>query len=217
MIPGDGNPWTANGNHGTHSAGAVWALLLARYAIGEGAAGETEGGPGVPSKITELRIDTVRIMAAAGPYADTELKSTIAHELGHAANLWHHGDGLDYTISGDVLLKRKNGTTKNFVCASRDCFQTAVQHGAFSGDDRCILRYDSTDFCEDPKGNCEWTVGDRRVHGRRYGYDPPGTIYCETAKVSGVNDTSKPPNQAGDPSSGRGECRYRFCVNSSKH
>jgi hypothetical protein len=216
-IAGDGNTWTVNGNHGSHSLGTAWALRLVRYAIGEGAVGETEGGPGVPSKIEEVRIDTVRIAVAAGPYADAELKSTIAHELGHATNIWHHGDGLDYAIAGDVLLRRKDGTTKNFVCASKDCFQAAVQHGAFSGDDRCIMRYDSTDFYEDPGGNCEWTVGRRKVRGRRYGYDPPGTIYCETRKGSGVNDTTKPPNKAGDTSPDRGECKYKFCVNSAKH
>ena len=214
---GEGNNNTANGNRGTHTKGKVYAIKLLRYAIGEGAAGETEGGPGVPSRIQEVRIDTVRIAAAAGPYADAELKSTIAHELGHATNIWHHGDGLDYAIAGDVLCRRKNGTTKNFICASKDCFQAAVQHGAFSGDDKCIMRYDSTDFYEDAGGNCEWKVGPKTVHGRRYGYDAPGTIFCESTKGTGVNDTSKPPNKAGDAMAGRGECKYKFCVNSAKH
>ena len=217
MIARDGNQWTVNRNHGTASLGTVFALRLARYAIGEGAAGETEGGPGVPSKIIEVRIDTARIAAAAGPYAAAELKSTIAHELGHATNIWHHGVGLDYAIEGDVLCRRKNGTSKNFVCAGKGCYQAAVQHGAFSGNDQCIMRYTSTDFYEDSGGNCEWKAGRKTVKGRVFGYDPPGTVYCESGKGTGVNDTSKTPNKAGDASQGLGECKYKFCVNSGKH
>ncbi len=217
MIAGDGNTWTVNRNRGTHSLGTVWALRLVRYAIGEGAAGETEGGPGVPSRIIEVRIDTARIAAAAGPYAAAEIKSTIAHELGHAINIWHHGDQLDYSIPGDVLCRRKNGTVANFICAAKDCYEAAVQHGMYSGNDQCILRYNSTNFYEDPGGNCEWKVGRKTVKGRVFGYDAPGAIYCETGKGTGVNDPSKKPNKAGDASPDRGECKYKFCVNSGKH
>jgi hypothetical protein len=217
MIPGDGNTWTVNKNHGAHSLDTVWALRLVRFAIGEGAAGETEGGPGVPSKIIEVRIDTARIAAAAGPHAGAELKSTIAHELGHAINIWHHGDGVDYSIAGDVLCRKKNGTVANFICATKDCFEAAVQHGMYSGNDQCIMRYNSTNFYETPAGNCEWKAGGKLVKGRTFGYDAPGTIYCETGKGTGVNDTSKTPNKAGDASPGRGECTYKFCVNSRKH
>lgn len=217
MEARDGNPWTVNPNHGTHTAGTVYALRLLRYAIGDGAVGETEGGPGVPAKITEVRIDTARIAAAAGPYADAELKSTIAHELGHATNIWHHGDGLDYSIQGDVICRKKDGTRKNFVCAGKECYEAAVQHGMYSGNDACIMRYNSTNFYEDAGGNCEWTRGGKKVLGRVFGYDAPGTTYCESAKGTGVNDTSKKPNKAGDAMGGRGECSYRFCVNSRKH
>lgn len=217
MVAGDGNQWRANGNRATASLGTVWALRLVRYVIGEGAVGETEGGPGVPKKIIEVRIDTARIAAAAGPHADAELKSTIAHELGHATNVWHHGDGLDYSIPGDVLCRKKDGTVKNFVCAGKDCFEAAVQHGMYSGNDQCIMRYNSTNFYETATGNCEWTRNGKKVKGRVFGYDTPGALYCESGKGTGVNDTSKAPNKAGDATAGRGECKYKLCVNSNKH
>jgi hypothetical protein len=87
----------------------------------------------------------------------------------------------------------------------------------YSGNDGCIMRYNSTSFYEDAGGNCEWTRGGKKVTGRVFGYDAPGKTFCESAKGTGVNDVSKKPNKAGDAMGGRGECTYRFCVNSGKH
>jgi hypothetical protein len=79
------------------------------------------------------------------------------------------------------------------------------------------MRYNSTNFYETATGNCEWTRNGKKVKGRVFGYDTPGALYCESGKGTGVNDTSKAPNKAGDATAGRGECKYKLCVNSNKH
>ena len=72
--------------------------------------GEAKGGPGTPNKIKEVIIDV-----AAVYLCKEDLDSIIAHELGHAVNIWHHGE-TDY----DGLARRG---------------------GLWSGDISCVMRY----------------------------------------------------------------------------
>jgi hypothetical protein len=214
---------TPNGNHQT-----VYAIWLHKGPIENGVVGDTDGGPCVPAKIKikGVTIDSALIAAAYGAYASSELQSTIAHELGHATNVWHHGDGLDYVV-GDVRCRRPDGSVKNYLCsgppgggprkAADDCYEVAVKGGMYSGNDTCMMRYDMTHFYENPAGNCEWKRGGKTVRGKLYGQDPPGMSMCENPRGTGVNDASNPDNKAGDASSGRGECKYKFCLNNKKH
>jgi hypothetical protein len=204
----------------------VYDIWLRKGFIEEGAVGEADGGPGVPAKITRVTIDAALIAAAYGALAGPELQSTIAHELGHATNVWHHGDGPDYSV-GDVMCRRQNGTVRNYLCsapakggprtATDNCYGVAAKGGSFSGNDTCMMRYDMTHFYENPSGNCEWKRGGKTVRGKLYGQDPPGMSICESPRGTGVNDASNPNNKAGDASSGRGECKYKFCLNNKKH
>jgi hypothetical protein len=211
-----------NGNRET-----VYAIWLRKAPIGDGGVGDTDGGPGVPAKIRSVTIDTALIEAAYGAYAASEKQSTIAHELGHATNIWHHGEKPpDYDV-GDVLCRRPDGSVKNFLCSSpsaggprkraEDCYEVAAKGGMYSGNDSCVMRYDMTHFYENPNGNCEWKRGGRKVLGKLYGQDPPGMSLCESPRGTGVNDASNPDNKAGDASAGRGECKYKFCLNNKKH
>ena len=40
---------------------------------------------------------------------------------------------------------------------------------------------------------------------------------CWSGKGTGVNDTSNPNNQAGDATTGRGDCAHSFCLKNSAH
>jgi len=73
--------------------------------------GEATGGPGTPNKIKEVIIDVAAVFLC-----HEDLSSIIAHELGHAVNIWHHGE-----TDHDGLARRG---------------------GLWSGDISCVMRYD---------------------------------------------------------------------------
>ena len=211
--PPNQNVVTPNGSHGD-----VYAIHLMKGTNEDGVVGQTYGGPSVPHDIRMIVIDTNLIAAAYGNQAAAELQSTIAHELSHATNVWHHGEGPpDYDI-GDALCRQPDGTVKNFLCstkpkgaigkAGQDCFEVAAKGGKYSGNDQCWMRYDMTNFYEDPAGNCEWQHNGKTVHGSKYDTDPPGMTICETKEGTGVNDPKNPHNKAGNATVG--ECKNKL-------
>ena len=96
-----------------------------------------------------------------------------------------------------------------------NCFEVAVQGGKYSGNQDCLMRYNSAAFYEYALGRCQWTHNGRTVRGKPYSYDPPGHSYCSDGKGTGVNDTINPDNKAGNAS--KGNCTHQLCVNSLKH
>lgn len=219
---------TANGSHGD-----VYALDLENKALDSGVVGETTGGPGVPRDIKIVQINVSDIKRGYGSAAGSALPSTIAHELGHATNIHHHGEAPPDYNTGDVRCKRPDGSFKNLLCSewaksgsgksvavgevASNCYLVAAQGGSFSGNDQCLMRYDMADFYENANGNCQWQHNGKTVHGYEYKADPPGMTLCSSGKGTGVNDTSNPNNKAGDASPGRGECMYKFCLKNSAH
>ncbi len=224
---------TPNGSHGD-----VYAIHLTKGTIEKGVVGQTEPGPGVPRDIEKVVIDPNEIAGAYGANAAAELQVTIAHELSHATNVRHHGEGPpapDYNI-GDVLCRvpdrsgrpgtqgtlvtvnlpcnewprDKNGNAIGTGQPAFDCYEVAAKGGKYSGNDQCWMRYDMTNFYEDPAGNCQWQHNGKTVHGRRYGTDPPGMTMCDDPKGTGVNDTKKPPNKAGDATLGNCKNQLRL-------
>jgi hypothetical protein len=221
------NVVTPNGSHAD-----VYAIYLVTGEIGEGGVGDTEGGPSVPRDIVKVTIDSNLIARGYGKMAAAELQSTIAHELGHATNVFHHGEG-DYA-AGDANCRQPDDTFRNYPCniwpkdkktqkitgpgiKGEGCWPVAVQGGAFSGDDQCLMRYDSANFYENPHGNCKWQHKGKTVFGFEYSTDPPGMKMCTSPKGTGVNDPSNPNNKAGNAMEGRGECARKFCLNNSRH
>jgi hypothetical protein len=222
---------TPNGSHGD-----VYAIHLTKGPIEKGVVGETEGGPGVPHDIEKVVIDPNEIAGAYGDNAAAELQSTIAHELSHATNVLHHGETPpDYDI-GDALCRvpDKSGrpgtigtlVTVNLPCnktprdkngkaigpgqPASDCYEVAAKGGKYSGNDQCWMRYDMTNFYEDPAGNCQWQHNGKTVHGSKYRTDPPGMTLCESPDGTGVNDPKNPHNKAGNASPGHGDCKNQL-------
>jgi hypothetical protein len=216
---------TPNGTYGD-----VCALWLHEGALDPGVIGETARASAGPCNVESITINSA---GAGGP---EQLQSGIAHELSHATNVDHHGpDGLDYDI-GDALCRvpdhsQRPGTkgtmvTVNYPCSKTprdkngkaigpgqqayDCWEVAVKGGKYSGNDQCWMRYDQTNFYEDPAGNCEWQHNGQTVRGRVYGKDLPGMIICDNPRGTGVNDPSKKPNKAGDATVG--DCKHHLCL-----
>ena len=219
---------TGNGSHGN-----VYAISLRNQALENGVDGRTTGGPGVPRDIAMVEISAASVEAGYGDAAASGLASTIAHELGHATNVRHHGEKPPDYNTGDVRCKRPDGSFRNFLCSERakdvygkpvgiaeaagNCYMVATQGGSFSGNDQCLMRYDAADFYENASGNCQWKHGGKTVFGNQFPTEPPGMSMCWSGKGTGVNDTSNPNNQAGDATTGRGDCAHSFCLKNSAH
>ncbi|MDR3774516.1 MAG: hypothetical protein P4L26_14275 [Terracidiphilus sp.] len=220
---------TGNGTHGD-----VYAIYLVNQTLDSGDLGDTVGGPGVPRDIKIVKIDRTKILNGYGRVGADGLSAVIAHELGHATNIHHHGEAPPDYDTGDVRCKRPDGSFENHLCSewAKDaggkavglgekagkCYMVAAQGGSFSGNDQCLMRYDVADYYENANGNCQWkTESGKTVHGFKYGADPPGMTLCTSGKGTGVNDTSNPNNKAGNASPGQGECMYKFCLKNSAH
>lgn len=217
---------TPNGSHGD-----VCALWLKKGALEGGVIGETVGADDVPCNIESITIDEAGSKVTFGDKWQAYVQSGIAHELSHATNVKHHGpDDLDY-VTGDVRCHDPDGTVTRYACnktpkdkngkpngplqPADDCFEVAVKGGKFSGNDQCWMRYDETNFYEDPAGACEWQHNGKTVYGSLYGKDPPGMSICESQEGTGVNDPNKQPNKAGNATYGK--CKQQIRLKNRGH
>jgi hypothetical protein len=215
--------------------GDVCALWIREGPLDPGVIGETMQVSGMACDVESITISPASA-AGFGSGWPEYLRSSIAHELSHATNVPHHGpDDVDYLI-GDALCRVPDtsghpgteGTlvTVNYPCSTTprdkngkaigpgrpgsDCWEVAVQGGKYSGNDQCWMRYDQTNFYEDPAGNCQWQHNGKTIHGRLYGEDLPGMSICDSKDGTGVNDPKKKPNKAGNAT--YGDCKHRLCL-----
>ncbi len=201
---------TGNGHYGD-----VYAVYLENDGLEDGIIGVTIGGPSVPRDIKRVVVDTSKILRLRGRNAGPLEVYTIAHELGHATNVRHHGEmPPDYKVD-DPSCKLADGSTKQLSRIGG--WTVAVKGGSYSGNDQCVMRYTKASFYENPNGNCWWQYDGKTVHGYRYDADPPGMTMCWSGKGTGVNDPSNPNNKAGDASPDRGDCIHKFCLKNSAH
>ena len=203
-----------NPNSGQNEA---YGIFLEKRTLDAGIIGTTQGGPSVPKDIRRVDIDSAKILSLDRRNNQTILVATIAHELGHATNVRHHGEmPPDYKIQeGRCTLP--DGTTKDYKGPPDGRGLTvATQGGLFSGNDTCLMRYFSATFYEKEKGNCWWQHDGKTVHGFAYGVDPPGGGLCQDDKGTGVNDP-KGLDKAGNASLGRGKCIAKYCLKNSAH
>lgn len=192
----------------------VYALWLHRWDFKGTAVGDTTGGPGVPRDILDLAIDPAALAAADSKDIQGETRWAIAHELGHAVNIQHHGD-IDHLVT-DVRCKNPGGGTEVWPCTgepANPCYTMARRGGTFSGDEKCIMRYYVTDLFKLVGGSCQVTWEGARMDAELYGIEPPGTRLCDSAAATGVN--AGPRSKAGEAS--RGDCIHQYCVNSWRH
>jgi hypothetical protein len=165
--------------------------------------GNTRPRPSTPNNIQGVTIDTSLIAAAYGTWGPAEVLVSIGHELGHASNIFHHGDGLEYNV-GKVTCRNDDGSVKTLPCKKPEgCYEVAGKGGKYSGNDQCIMRYDMTEFFQNPDGNCQSQYNGAPITLSFYGQDPPGFHLCHDRQGTGVN--APPPHKpckAGDASVG---------------
>jgi hypothetical protein len=225
---------TVNGHYGR-----AYAIALRNTHIGTWGVGSTEPGVGVPAAIQVVQIDAAVIAFGYKDDAPAELQVTIAHELGHATNVYHHGE-TEYNV-GDVVCKNTvtnpdgsvtlTGDVTNHMCSGKqpvhgtvlnngvprltgaadNCWVVAGKGGEFSGNDQCPMRYDMANYYEDPNGLCRALKGGHGVLLSDYGQDHPGMgVFCSDKKGTGVNDPANPHNKAGDATLGRCAAQIRL-------
>jgi hypothetical protein len=207
------NHMVINPNRGFATLGPQHALMIENVNM-PGLYGLADGtGPGPPKTTFAVKIDVAECLKTNRQ----ELDCTIAHELAHACNVWHHGD-IDYEISQRRYLQ-EDGTWGKWLPYTHDgTHSVAAQGGQESGVEKCIMRYDANDLYETPTGSIQWQKkGGALQRGAPY---PPaelaGTIFCDQVEGTGVNE----PGRAGGPKAGnasKGKCRTQFCVNDMKH
>jgi len=167
-------------------------------------------GPGVPKTTKAVKIDVARCLTKGAE----QLQSTIAHELSHGCNVWHHGDD-DYEITEAEGLM-PNGTWAKFTPVIS--WTVSIKGGQESGVEQCIMRYARASYYETPKGTWRWKKPNGALQ-RGNPYDPgenPGTIFCDDPKGTGVNAEKRPGgSKAGDAT--KGNCKGQFCVNDNKN
>ena len=136
--------------------------------------------------------------------------STITHELGHATNVFHHGQGADYMV-GAVVCRRPDGSERTIPCLKAEgCWEVAGKGGMYSGNDTCPMRYDMTNFFKDPDGACR-VVSGPGTRMSPYGADPPGLgMFCSNPIGTGVNDPDNPHNKAGNATVGKCAAHIRL-------
>jgi hypothetical protein len=201
---------------GNSHYGDVYALNLRPEALDDGLIGLALGGPGVPRDIIRVIVDTSKIARLLGDAAEPQKESTIAHELGHATNIWHHGERPPDYMVDNVRCTLKDGSTQQFPRVAG--WTVATQGGSYSGNDTCLMRYISASFYENANGACWWIHDGTLRKGWGYGsVDSPGTTLCPSGAGTGVNDPSDPNNRAGNASPGRGNCIHKFCLKNSAH
>ncbi|EPA06098.1 hypothetical protein [Candidatus Nitrosarchaeum limnium] len=165
-----------NFNRGFASGGIQHGLWLKRGTL-NGPRGRAIGGPGLPGCIQSVVIDT-RAIALEG-IANMQNR-VIAHELGHAINIRHHGQGGTHNSCGPNT--ERNG------------LQT-------SGDVTCVLRYTSyaRGWCHALPHHRHNTENPALV----------GTTFCSSSNATGANNSGAGHQNNAGRGNCRGQIRVK--------
>ncbi len=145
-----------NFNRGTASAGAQKAIHLKDQGLDPGTLGLTKPRVGTPNQVREVLVDLLQL---ADETADQALESTIAHEIGHALSIDHHGDWTERS------------------CRLGPKGLYAPWGGVLSGDRGCVMSYSGANYYTSWDGKCYTYTWPQSF----------GTAFCTTKTGTGLN------------------------------
>jgi hypothetical protein len=173
------DPQLINFNRGHATGGAQHGLRLVNENM-PGLLGCAHGGPGLPNRIERVAINKAACQHPS--YHANTLKSTIAHELGHAVNVWHHGEEADYKTdpsTSKILQFQLPDTDGNLHWWDAD-----GPHGVSSGVVNCIMRYNNRFyFWYHPDSDNPGPYFEEHNTNRN-----PGTVFCSSTVGNQCND-----------------------------
>jgi hypothetical protein len=193
-------------------------VIIVPFAVDPGYA-IAVGGPGTPKSVSMINVAPLLPSASANDI-DYEA-STLAHELFHACNVYHHGDASYPTVTWVRV------PFTNFVYENNTGFVTVLDETGLSsaghlpeltpvhvrlgvandphtGDDNCVMRYDDAHGYYPKAGPASVRYYPRRENA--------GMGVCIQSQGTGVNDPAHLPQpRYGDAV--RGNCTGQILVN----
>jgi hypothetical protein len=212
-----------NRNHGEGAHIVDEHAVVVKAIAANSAYAEAIGGPGTPGMITMIVAPKIL------PGVNDDIRyneSTLAHELLHACNVYHHGDvGSPFTFitrqadgrllssatnnggggSITVLTEQNTSAAPLFPVGKPVRVIVGVANDTHSGDDNCVMRYD------DASGHLK--KGDPSTLYYTPG-ESAGFSICTSGAGTGINGSDwMPQPRYGDAASGRGNCTGQILVN----
>jgi hypothetical protein len=186
-----------NYNHGRHHGGEQHGLYLRNFNDPALYGRSCGAGNGTPKVKTHVCINVADCSAGYEP--PDRLRVTIAHELCHGLNIYHHGEG------GNSKFPDPNNPGRDLTANAKGKLT--------SGDMDCMMRYDQ--FADawyhgDPPHFHSYTTITRRADGTYdVAYlDSPGLKLCESVESTGLNDRGRGHMNPAE----RGNCRGQLRV-----
>jgi len=194
------------------------------------------GGPGTPASVSQVLIGDISNIHTSGGKSYEYYIPTVAHELLHCCNVWHHGesDKTVYwkaeTVDGNTRFYEydsledcghpERGSIERIYSEKggqydpSDAFWSTPQNiwlgvpaGQHSGNEDCVMRYDASDAYVAGLSERYYLDTDREVVGQGLCSSPDGT---------GVNAADRKPQPRyydADITDNRGDCIDKYCVN----
>jgi len=206
-------------NQGPHRVDQHGVLIVA-FAGNPGYA-EALGGPGTPKSIA-----VVNLRSLPPDMSDHSVQywaSTLAHELFHACNVYHHGEkeypqvtwvrfaSLDLVLENnsspvDVRKEPSGDGSTDLPDLTVVNVTLGLNNDQHSGDDNCVMRYDDAEGYTPQAG-----PANARYHS---GSEPAGFGLCTQSAGAGVNDANhQPQSRYGNAAENRGNCAGQILVN----
>ncbi len=178
---GAANTMIINPNRGFATLGPQHGLFFENINM-PGLYGLADGtGPGPPRTTFAVKVDKARCLSVNAQ----QLNWSIAHELAHGCNVWHHGD-INYKISTWRYLQPDGTWGAWDQNADGSPRSVAAQGGQESGVEECIMRYHGASFYENANGPIQWKKDGSLQRGTQYPpMEPAGTIFCDDYRGTG--------------------------------
>jgi hypothetical protein len=132
-------------------------LKMVQYQFFDRGIGDNKVGTGGDTPLGPPKnVDEIRIQRDYEKYFSDSKTGAIAHELGHAVRMDHHGEG-NYLCGERISCKNyferlEQACGDDEACKKqyrgKEYFYIAVKHGENSGDENCIMRYTDAHYYE---------------------------------------------------------------------